>query len=102
MSQRITPGMRAVSLPVFNAEVNFTGGFIVDGDKVDLLLPSTPDGTHPVNTQMVMQNVNVLYVPGPPIKTDKTDRRQPGSASRRARSRSPLKSRPNRPRRSFT
>ena len=37
MSQRITPGMRAISLPVYNAEDNSTGGFVVDGDRVDLL-----------------------------------------------------------------
>lgn len=68
MSQRISPGMRAISLPVFNADMNSTGGFIVDGDRVDLLY--TVSG---VNTQTVMQNLNVLYVPGPPIKTEKTD-----------------------------
>jgi Flp pilus assembly protein CpaB len=68
MSQRITPGMRALSLPIFNAEINGTGGFIVDGDRVDLLY-TVPD----VNTQTVMQNLSVLYVPGPPEKTDKTD-----------------------------
>jgi len=69
MSQRISPGMRALSLKVFNGgDINDTGGFIVDGDRVDLLY--TVGG---VNTQTVMQNVNVLYVPGPPIKTDKTD-----------------------------
>jgi Flp pilus assembly protein CpaB len=37
MTQRIALGMRTLSLPVFNAEANFTGGFAVDGDKVDLL-----------------------------------------------------------------
>ncbi len=68
MSQRISPGMRALSLPIFNSEVNATGGFIVDGDRVDLLY-TVPN----VNTQTVMQNLSVLYVPGPPEKTDKTD-----------------------------
>jgi Flp pilus assembly protein CpaB len=68
MSQRITPGNRALSLPIFNSEVNGTGGFIVDGDRVDLLYTVTG-----VNTQTVMQNLSVLYVPGPPEKTDKTD-----------------------------
>ena len=68
LEQRISPGMRAISLPVFNAEMNSTGGFIVDGDRVDLLYTVTG-----VNTQTVMQNLNVLYVPGPTIKTEKTD-----------------------------
>jgi Flp pilus assembly protein CpaB len=80
LSQRITPGMRAVSLPIFDsAPVNNTGGFIVDGDKVDLLLtidpqdPNDPSQKIEVNTQLVMQSVPVLYVPGPTVKTDKTD-----------------------------
>ncbi len=73
MSQRITPGMRAISLQVFNSELNDTGGFIVDGDKVDLLFTvANPDNTVKLNTQTVMQNVSVLYVPGPQIKTEKT------------------------------
>jgi Flp pilus assembly protein CpaB len=68
MSERISPGMRAVALKVFTGgDVNNTGGFIVDGDKVDLLY------TTGMATEMVMQNVNVLYVPGPPVKTEKTD-----------------------------
>lgn len=74
MSQRITPGMRALSLPIFNAQNNYTGGFIVDGDRVDLLYTAqTEDQKYEINTQLVMQNVNVLYVPGPTIKTEKTD-----------------------------
>ncbi len=74
LSQRIPPGMRAISLPVFNADYNDTGGFIVDGDRVDLLYSvSTPNGDIKINTQTVLQNINVLYVPGPPTKTDTTD-----------------------------
>ncbi len=74
MSQRISPGMRAISLPVFNADLNNTGGFVVDGDRVDLLYTvSNLDSNLKVNTQTIMQNVSVLYVPGPQIKTDKTD-----------------------------
>jgi Flp pilus assembly protein CpaB len=74
MSQRISPGMRAISLPIFNADLNDTGGFVVDGDRVDLLYTvSSPDDKFRINTQTIMQNVNVLYVPGPQIKTDKTD-----------------------------
>lgn len=74
MSQRITPGMRAVALPVFNAEDNATGGFVVDGDKVDLLY------TTGEQTQLIMQNLNVLFVPGSIIKTDKTDGITPAPA----------------------
>jgi Flp pilus assembly protein CpaB len=74
MSQRISPGMRAISLPIFNADVNSTGGFIVDGDRVDLLYTVTAgENKIRLNTQTIMQNVNVLYVPGPQIKTEKTD-----------------------------
>jgi len=74
MSQRVSPGMRAVSLPVFNAELNDTGGFIVDGDRVDLLFTRfSQDSAFLVDTQLVMQNLSVLYVPGPQIKTEKSD-----------------------------
>jgi Flp pilus assembly protein CpaB len=74
MSQRISPGMRAISLPVFNADLNDTGGFIVDGDRVDLLYTvSSEDNKYKIDTQTVMQNLNVLYVPGPQVKTEKTD-----------------------------
>ncbi len=73
LSQRITPGMRAISLPIFNAPpTNNTGGFIVDGDRVDLLFTVGQNGFE-YSTQLVMQNLPVLYVPGPTIKTDKTD-----------------------------
>jgi Flp pilus assembly protein CpaB len=72
MSQRISPGMRAISLPVFNAEYNDTGGFVVDGDRVDLLYTTSPGGIVD-QTQLVMQNLSVLYVPGSQIKTEKTD-----------------------------
>ena len=45
-----------------------------DGDRVDLLYTvSSKDNTTRFNTQTVMQNVNVLFVPGPQIKTEKTD-----------------------------
>ena len=75
MSQRISPGMRALALPIFNGgDVNNTGGFVVDGDRVDLLFTTnTTDNSLIVKTQMVLQNLNVLFVPGPTIKTEKTD-----------------------------
>ena len=72
LSQRISLGMRALALPVFNAELNNTGGFVVDGDKVDLLFTrwSPADASMLDRTMLVMQNVNVLYVPGPKIESD--------------------------------
>ena len=74
LSQRISPGMRAISLPVFNADYNDTGGFVVDGDKVDLLFTTlTKDSADMVQTQFLLQNLPILFVPGSPIKTDKTD-----------------------------
>jgi Flp pilus assembly protein CpaB len=74
MSQRISPGMRAISLPVFNSEANSTGGFIVDGDLVDLIWTTlSPDGTIRLQSQFLLQKIPVLYVPGPTIKTEKTD-----------------------------
>jgi Flp pilus assembly protein CpaB len=64
LSERIPPGMRAISLPIFNADVNDTGGFVVDGDKVDLLYTvDSLDGGLRVNTQTILQNLNVLFVP---------------------------------------
>jgi Flp pilus assembly protein CpaB len=76
MSQRISPGMRAIAIPIFTpADVNQTGGFVVDGDRVDLLFTRWfPSGEQFLdNTSLVMQNLQVLYVPGPQIKTEKTD-----------------------------
>jgi Flp pilus assembly protein CpaB len=74
MSGRISPGMRLLALPIFNADSNSTGGFVVDGDKVDLLY------TTGASTQLVMQNLNVLYVPGPPIRTKETEGVNPAPA----------------------
>jgi Flp pilus assembly protein CpaB len=86
MSQRISPGMRAIALSVFTpVPVNATGQYVVDGDRVDLLYTtktstvSTPGFL--VNTQTVMQNVNVLSVPGSQIKTEKTDGINPSVAA---------------------
>jgi Flp pilus assembly protein CpaB len=74
LSQRISPGMRAISLPIFNAEDNNTGGFVIDGDKVDLLFNFfSQDMAYILNTQLVMQNVEVLYVPGPKIESDQVN-----------------------------
>jgi len=73
MSLRISPGMRAISLPVYNAEDNSTGGFVVDGDKVDLFYSPLDSSGYKTGTHLLMQNLSVLYVPGPPNKSDKTD-----------------------------
>jgi len=71
MTQRISPGMRALALPIFNADVNDTGGFAVDGDKVDLLFSTLSlDSSRIIKTELVMQNLSVLYVPGPKIESD--------------------------------
>jgi len=74
MEGRIAPGMRAVALSVFNGgDPNATGGFVVDGDKVDLLATRiTTDGNYQYDTQLFMQNLSVLYVPGTPTKTEET------------------------------
>ncbi len=69
LTQRITPGMRAVALPIFNADANNTGGFVVDGDKVDLLYTTSVKNIL-IKTETVLQNVNVLYVPGPKLESD--------------------------------
>jgi Flp pilus assembly protein CpaB len=74
LAQRLHPGMRAISLPIFNADTNDTGGFVVDGDHVDLLYTvSTPDDSVRVNTQTILQDINVIYVPGPPTRSDTTE-----------------------------
>ena len=73
LSQRIPPGMREISLPIFNAEVNDTGGYIVDGDRVDLLYSTLTPGGTAMKVETVMQNLTILSVPGSQVKTDKTE-----------------------------
>jgi Flp pilus assembly protein CpaB len=79
LSERIPQGMRAVAVPIFNnGDANNTGGFAVDGDWVDLLFTLTaPDTTAAgqndiVNTQTVLQNVQVLYIPQTQTRSDMT------------------------------
>ena len=76
MSERLTPGMRLISLPIFNADLNSAGGFIVDGDHVDLLY--TIGG----QTSLALQNVSILYVPGLPEgqKSEKSEGVNPSPA----------------------
>lgn len=77
MSVKLTPGRRAISLPVEGAR-NVTGGFVTDGDYVDMLLTyktgiKKPNGQEPTRTVIVLQNVKVLYAPGPDVyRTDQT------------------------------
>ena len=78
LTERITPGMRAVSLKIFNSDFNYTGGFVVDGDKVDLLYSTTTKDGLKVNTQLLMQNVDVLYAPGSKIDSEVVNGVQPG------------------------
>jgi Flp pilus assembly protein CpaB len=77
LTQRIPIGMRAIAIPVFSTggTANDTGGFAVDGDKVDLLFTiwSSAGQQFLYNTSLVMQNLEVLYVPGSPVKTDHTE-----------------------------
>jgi Flp pilus assembly protein CpaB len=80
LSERIPPGMRAMALPIFNAgDVNYTGGSVVDGDYVDLLLtswlPASQSGTGQdtmIDTQTVLQDVQVLYIPQTQTRSDMT------------------------------
>jgi Flp pilus assembly protein CpaB len=78
LAERIPAGMRAMALPIFNAgDVNNTGGFAVDGDYVDLLysiiLPNPNGGDDVIiNTQTILQNVQVLYIPQTQTRSDMT------------------------------
>lgn len=68
MSVKLTPGMRAITLPVENARS--VGGFVTDGDRVDMMLTYTtgekpPNREPTTRTVMVLQYVKVLYTPGP-------------------------------------
>jgi Flp pilus assembly protein CpaB len=76
LSTRIAPGMRAVSLPIFNGDANETGGFVVDGDHVDLLYTVASDNggvSNGVSTQTILQNLKIAYIPGPPTPSDQMD-----------------------------
>ncbi len=63
MSARLTPGMRAMALPVFSGDANSTGGFAVDGDYVDLLLTYTESDKKESRTITVLQYVKILFNP---------------------------------------
>jgi Flp pilus assembly protein CpaB len=82
MAERIPVGMRAMAVPIFNSMLspiggNDTGGFVVDGDWVDLLNTlsvKNPEGGDDllVNTQTILQNVQVLYIPQTQTRSDLT------------------------------
>jgi Flp pilus assembly protein CpaB len=82
LAERIPPGMRAMALPIFDSvntgsEGNATGGFAVDGDFVDLLFTLAVDNPQGgdkllVNTQTILQNVQVLFIPQTQTRSDTT------------------------------
>ncbi|PTX99944.1 Flp pilus assembly protein CpaB [Verrucomicrobia bacterium LW23] len=66
MSMVITPGYRAMAMQVWNdPAVNSTGGWVNDGDKVDLILTyEDPPQSKQMRTKIMLQNVKVLFMPG--------------------------------------
>lgn len=76
MSVKLTPGMRAISLPIEG--VRNVVGFVTDGDLVDMLLTyytgeHAPDNSMMTRTVSVLQDVKILYAPGPDdYRTDQT------------------------------
>ncbi len=82
LAERIPPGMRAMALPIFDSvdtssQGNATGGFVVDGDYVDLLYTISMDNPQGgdeliVNTQTILQGVQVLFIPQTQTRSDTT------------------------------
>ncbi|HEY9234587.1 MULTISPECIES: Flp pilus assembly protein CpaB [Phenylobacterium] len=60
MAVVLTPGMRAMSVPI-NAE-NAAGGFILPGDRVDVLQSRKSSGERGPVTEVLMRNVRVLAI----------------------------------------
>lgn len=60
MAIMLTPGMRAMSLPV--SVDTAAGGFIMPGDRVDVLLSRDGGGDRGVVTQTVLRNLRVLAI----------------------------------------
>jgi pilus assembly protein CpaB len=71
LSGALTPGMRAIS--VRSSDVAGVGGFVLPGDRVDVMLTRTTGGEHPVTvTQVLAENALVLGVDqSNEIETDK-------------------------------
>ena len=75
LSERIPQGMRAMAVPIFNSgDANNTGGFAVDGDKVDLLftLFDPQNNNAAISTQTIQQNVEIQYMPQTQTRSDMT------------------------------
>ncbi|MFZ5668437.1 MAG: Flp pilus assembly protein CpaB [Pseudomonadota bacterium] len=60
LSVVLTPGMRAVALQVSSDSA--AGGFIMPGDRVDVLLSQERDATSGLVTRTVLRNVKVLAI----------------------------------------
>lgn len=56
----LQPGMRAVAIAV-NTETG-AGGFILPGDRVDVIQSRAAEGTKTIMTELLMQNVRVLAI----------------------------------------
>lgn len=75
LSYRIPENMRAITVPA--TEVNGVGGYIVSGDKLDILVSYVPaDGVQVVYTQL--QNIEVLET-GPNIAAAEAESSVPTS-----------------------
>ncbi len=60
MSVVLEPGMRAVAVPV--TQETAAGGFILPGDRVDVLQSYRPDGGQHEVTETLLRNVRVLAI----------------------------------------
>ncbi len=58
MSYRITPGMRAIAIPV--TPINSSGNLITDGDFVDILLSEKDKSGEFIRTRIFLQNIKIL------------------------------------------
>lgn len=72
LSVVLQPGMRAISVPVTSETA--AGGFILPGDRVDVMQSHNDEATKAIVTEVLMQNVRVLAIdqstePGKDSKT---------------------------------
>lgn len=72
MSVVVRPGHRAMAIPV--SADTAAGGFILPGDRVDLLLSKTAEGAKAPTTRTVLRNVRVLAI-------DQTAKAEPDAKS---------------------
>ncbi len=77
LADRIPIGMKAMSVPIFD---NLTDGFLVDGDKVDILYVHGDPKTGAVASDALLQNIPVLFVPGQQTRSDKTESMVPAAS----------------------